>query len=346
MGALAVCGLVCITTLWSVGSVSTPGGGWMGALLGATIQCGLVLSLRSPPPHLAPGPRRMLRCIGWTLLAAATAFLAGLFVIPDGSVSITRRALPAAAPERLRLVDMNVYHGYPELRDQQARTSRLTAALRALEPTVIVLQEAWSTPRHGDLASHLAAELGMSFAYARANGSRRLIGFEEGSAVLSRLPMLEARRVALSPRRPFWETRIALFVTLALAEGGNLTVIGTHLAAGDVAVADAQARDLAGRLPRGFVIVAGDFNAGSDSGAVLAMKARGFSDLVPSGIDHVFVSRLLEPWRLEGAEWALRPEDLAGEESAVISDHPAIVVDWVWRGESSNISGEISRTIR
>ncbi len=320
--AAALLGLGLSAALWTLGGLATPAPALLAALLAAAAILGAGLLA-------APRVRRGVRLAGLGCLASSAAFVAGVFAVPDGPVPVVRRPGDprqgdARPPARLRLVDWNVLHGYPALRGQEPRTRRLAAALRELEPTVVVLQEAWSTPRHGQLAARLGAELGMSVAYARANGSRRLIGFEEGTAVLSRLAVLEARRKVLTPRRPWWQTRIALTVTLALGDGTHLEVVGTHLASGDPEVAADQARDLASRLGTGFVIVAGDLNAPSGGAAAAALEARGLEDLVPGGIDHVFMRATPSTWRLERAGWALEPGDLAG---GAISDHPAIVVD-------------------
>lgn len=329
---MAACGLGATAALWTLGRLTTPSPLSMGALLAASALLGLAL--------VAPAPRMMAfgAIAGWVCLAGSATFLAVLFRATGDNVAVIRRAVAAGnpgagVPRSLRLVDYNVLHGYPEFHDQEARTRRLIAALRDLDPTVVVLQEAWWTTRHGKLADRLAAELDMDAAYARANGSRWLIGFEEGGAVLSRLPILAARRVVLSPRRPVWQTRIALFVTLALGDE-KLTVVGTHLG-GAPGLATAQTRDLVSRLSEteyGVLVVAGDLNAGSDSAAAEALTAHGLSDLVPGGIDHVFMADVpvaaaarsrTGSWRLVDGGWILRPEDLP----APLSDHPGIVVE-------------------
>jgi endonuclease/exonuclease/phosphatase family metal-dependent hydrolase len=325
-GALA---LAAAAVLWTAGLVAAVPPLWLRLLLSIAALAGLAA--------LAAGRSgaSLDRVAGGVGLGAALFFTAVLFHKGDGAAAVIRRVDPPGAPvERLRLVDFNVLHGYPRFQGQEARRERLAAALAVLDPTVVVLQEAWSVAGHGELAARLGDELGLDVAYAAANGSRRLIGFEEGAAVLSRLPILGARRVALRPRRPLWERRIALFVTLDLGVGERLTVVGVHLANGAPGVADAQARDLAARLPaEGWVIVAGDLNAASDSAAARALTARGLAEALPGGIDHVFAGGRGGPWSIRRARWTLRPRDLArliGEE-AEISDHPGIVVDFVRR---------------
>ena len=58
---------------------------------------------------------------------------------------------------------------------------------------------AWTTPRHGSMAERLGKALHMNYVYARANGSRRLIGFEEGSAILSRFPSWRPNALSCRP---------------------------------------------------------------------------------------------------------------------------------------------------
>lgn len=336
MAAVGISGLVLALLLWSVGEFAVLPPKLMGALFGLATLAGLwaLLSLGRPP---APG-RWIGAASGGLALAAVAAYLAVLFGVAAGPVPVERRvAAPEARIGRLRLVDFNVLHGYPRFTDQEGRYRRLLAAFEALEPTVIVIQESWSVAGHGHLAERLGADLGLDVAYARANGSRRLIGFEEGSAVLSRLPITEARRIVLGPRRPFWEARVALLVRVQVGPGETLPVVGTHLTNRDPAVAGAQARHLAAALtPEDLFAVGGDLNAASGSDAVAAFEERGLVDAVPGGIDHVLV-KAGGGWSVESAEPTLRPVDL-GEligNGADLSDHPGIVVDLVRRAEAA-----------
>ena len=202
-----------------------------------------------------------------------------------------------------------------------------------MDPDILILQEVWHTPAHGNMAERLAADLEMNYVYARANGSRRLIGFEEGSAVLSRFPITRASRLVLSPRQPWWETRIALVAAIDLGSE-EMTVVGAHLAYQDQKCTERQTMDLIARIPRAeLLVLAGDFNAESDSASVRRVVAAGYSDTVPGGIDHLFLpSRMgLAGWKLERAAWTLREAELSrliGKQTAV-SDHPGIVADLV-----------------
>jgi endonuclease/exonuclease/phosphatase family metal-dependent hydrolase len=240
---------------------------------------------------------------------------------------VTHRVVtPEVAPRQLRLVDLNVLHGYDDFPRQEERAERTVAALAALEPDILVLQEAWRTRRHGDLTGRLAEALQMDAAYARANGKLERIGFEEGEAILSRFPILQALRLPLEPRKPFFERRIALVCVLDLGGGEVLTLVGTHLDHRRPAVAAAQARHLAATIAGlRSPIVAGDLNAESGSPALRAFVERGYRDLLGGGIDHVLVPADLG-WRVADAQWTLRP---AAHGPYDVSDHPGLVVDLV-----------------
>jgi endonuclease/exonuclease/phosphatase family metal-dependent hydrolase len=306
--------------LWSAGSLGAHSPTILGCLLAASGLggvTGLVWGGR-----FGPGGRPA----GAIVLAAASAFPLVLFHVPEGPVPIEQRATALSRRvERLRLVDFNVWHDHPRWRDAERRADVLAAALAELEPDVVVLQEAWRTQR-GDLAERLAVRLGLDLAYAGANGSRRLIGFEEGSAVLSRLPILLAERWVLAPHAPPWTRRIALRVRLDAGGGTRLDVVGVHLTdCGEPAVSR-QAAELAARLAD-TTLVAGDLNATSGSAALMPFARRGFADLLPGGIDHVLLASP-SAWRAAGAAWTLRPGDLAATAGAPeLSDHPGIVVD-------------------
>ena len=334
----ALVSLVSAAWLWTGGLLVTPPPALSALALISAFAASLTAILTGA---------KSTRVAGTVGLAAVVVFLAALFHKPDGPVAISRSSSPspskelAASHEALRLVSFNVLHGYPARppRDRDRRATLLADALRVLDPTVVVLQEAWSFTGHEALADRLGQELGFDVVYASANGSRRLIGFEEGSAVLSRLPVIAARRVELAPRRAPWRLRIALITTLALPGGEHLTVIGTHLSNSALAIAAGQSRDLAARLPsEGTVLVAGDINAGSDSDAVRAFLDADLIDTIPGGIDHVFFrSSAGAPetarWAVHEARWTLRPRDLRQLLGVAerISDHPGIVVDLVRR---------------
>jgi len=311
----------------------------LGALLAFTLLGGVLVSgwaawdlrTRNLVPTILSGSLALGAAASGSLVAfqVLTNFDAVLTPANEGDAG-------ADTPGRLRLVDLNVLHGYPDFRDQEGRFRDTLAALKALRPDVLILQEAWDTADNGRMADRLARALGLHHVYARANGSRRLIGFEEGAAVLSRFPIKEARRLVLSPRKPWWENRIAIVAAVDLGDE-TLTVVGVHLTYESEEAGRRQAESLLSRLPgEGSLVVAGDLNAGPGSPAVRVFLDAGFVDTVPGGIDHVFFPRALDAsgWAVQSADWTLRSVDLVEliGRSAEISDHPGIVVDLVrWR---------------
>jgi endonuclease/exonuclease/phosphatase family metal-dependent hydrolase len=271
---------------------------------------------------------------GILALLSPLVFIGTVLHASEAPIVVASRSATHAAErvDRLRVVVFNVLHGYPAFLDMQARRERLAQALERLDPDVILLQEAWVTRRWGDLAPWLGRRLDRNVAYARANGSYRLIGFEEGSAVLSRLPILTAWRLRLSPAARPWEMRIALCAALETAPGEQSTVVTAHLARDSTAVTAGQALDLSRRLPaHDLLLLAGDLNAPSGSDTLRNLTDWGLQDLLEGGIDHVLVPRSAERWRVETAAWTLRPEELKQliGDPAPISDHPGIVVDFV-----------------
>jgi endonuclease/exonuclease/phosphatase family metal-dependent hydrolase len=320
--------------LWGLARVCLPHPAWLGTLLALTFVGGALLGLRGALRFRSRREKRPLAdlALGLGAASAALTFFFAVLSNDEGPLPVAQLASEAAAPgERLRVVDFNVLHGAPDFAGQETRFQDTLAAFRALNPDIIILQEAWETGRHGNMARRLGEALRFNSVYARANGSRRLIGFEEGSAVLSRFPIRAARRLLLAPRRPWWERRIALVATLDLG-GRPLTVAGLHCHDWDEGIAAEQAHSLLARLPQaGPVIVAGDFNAGSGSPAVTQFTQAGFADALPGGIDHLLLPQGPWGWQLAEAAWTFRPDDLMPliGKRVEISDHPAIVADLV-----------------
>jgi endonuclease/exonuclease/phosphatase family metal-dependent hydrolase len=186
----------------------------------------------------------------------------------------------------VRVVTLNLLHGAPVPPWSQARMSvaaRLEWTGRQLadaEPDVVLLQEASVTARHGNTATRLAELLGMAHVYARANpaplwnalgaGGRlsRRLAFEEGPAVLSRLPIVEHRVHRLSSGLKLHERRIALEVVLD-GPMGRFSVFSVHLTAGSPASRRRQIAALIRAVEAAPhphpVIVGGDFNADEHS---------------------------------------------------------------------------------
>src|SRR5438874_6484473 len=104
------------------------------------------------------------------------------------------------APRPLRIVTINLLHGgmTSELagRDQrlEERLTMVVRELRTLDADVVGVQEASRGRRRGDVAARLASALGFHHVYAPAAPRwplvSRVLGLEEGPAVLSRFPIV------------------------------------------------------------------------------------------------------------------------------------------------------------
>jgi endonuclease/exonuclease/phosphatase family metal-dependent hydrolase len=233
-------------------------------------------------------------------------------------------------PHKLRLFNLNVLHGYPEFDKQEYRFRATVGEIKRLDADILVLQETWNTVEHGSMAQCLSAELGFDCCYARANGSLPLIGFEEGSAILSRFPIKSAKRIVLKPKSPWWENRIALMAKIETG-GGELTVVGVHLS---YTSPDEQAECLLQNTSEHAPdIIAGDFNALPESGAMSAFRKRGFLEVVPANksdepwIDHVFLSpTFASRWEIKESKWISATKAVPDVRDA-ISDHDGILID-------------------
>ena len=193
--------------------------------------------------------------------------------------------LSGYASVSIRAVTLNLLHGAPIPGLGQARASlaaRLdwTAERLAEEhPDVVLLQEASVSPGGGNTAEALARRLDMACVYARANpspfwrafGASRVPGrlaFEEGPAVLARLPVVGHRVHRLSSPLALFERRVAIEVVLA-GPDARFSVFSVHLSARSAAERRHQiaalVRAVESRPHDHPVIVGGDFNAGEHS---------------------------------------------------------------------------------
>jgi endonuclease/exonuclease/phosphatase family metal-dependent hydrolase len=180
----------------------------------------------------------------------------------------------------IRVVTLNLLHGAPIPGLRKARTSLATRLdwtgerLAEERPDVVLLQEASVSPGNGNTAEALARRLGMECVYARANpspfwhalGAARIsrLAFEEGPAVLSRLPVVRYRVHRLSSPLSLFERRIAIEVVLERPDA-RFSVFSVHLSAGSAAERRHQiamlVRAVASRPHDHPVVVGGDFNA-------------------------------------------------------------------------------------
>ena len=346
---------VATAVVWTGPLFSTPPQELQGALLGLILLLCSVsvvgqfcawksLRRRSPDPAEPLMPASKFPPIDlavWVFcglgLVGSGDVVRGLFAGKNNLSIVQRHAdVTTESGRSVRVLNMNVLHGYPDFNDHEARYGRTLAAFQDLKPDVLVLQEVWSTREYGDLAHRLADDLDMNVAYAKANGSLRFLGFEEGSAVLSRYPIESAERMVLEPRVPVWETRIAVVVRLNIGGPSPLTVVSMHLSDKNLEIAREQAQYLAARVQDADIIAGGELTydgpsyVADNTGALRVFRQDGWRDTLPGGIDHVLVdAHPSNPWEIRRADWMLHPESfrIASEPTFAISDHPAILID-------------------
>lgn len=301
--------------------IAAPAGGAVAAL------AALVLRQGHPAVRIATG------ILGLLAVASSPAFtriLADQAPAEPRAAGVVDSTTAAPTADRLRILQLNAWHGYPDPgdrlfvqespSDRSVRAGRLAAEVSRLQPDVVVLQEAWCTVGEGCLADRLAKELGFHAVYARANGSLRWLGFEEGSAILSRYPIDDPEVWRLAPDRDAFERRIALTARIDHPDLA-FELVGVHLANGDADLAGAQAATLLERIvarPERPVLVAGDLNLPGDHPALDHFREAGYRDLLEGGIDHVLLDAGNPGWWPLWMEWA---------EADSISDHPGILVE-------------------
>ena len=203
----------------------------------------------------------------------------------------------------LKVVTFNTYHAYPLCAHIEPRLALLERGLRTVAPDVVLLQEISVSALYGHLPARLvdglnAAGLKYHLAYSPANGSVAEGGaFEEGSAVLSRWPILETEVRRLAATHPVWrnhhgyeyqEFRIALRATVEIEPGLLLDAFGTHITdveeRGGVSARRLQIEDLArfvDERPHRDVpaIIGGDFNAPPQAAEISRLSELGLVDV-------------------------------------------------------------------
>jgi endonuclease/exonuclease/phosphatase family metal-dependent hydrolase len=161
----------------------------------------------------------------------------------------------------LRVMSLNVLHGFPRFASLDRRLAFVAQAIRENDADVVLLQE---VPWHwGNAAPRLAEETGLNHLYLRANGNRWVLLFEEGEAILSRFPLHDAVFAELEPRAGSFEHRVVLGAT-ADTPWGPIRLFSTHLTHGEPEVNAGQVASLAAFVSRsegGLALVGGDFNA-------------------------------------------------------------------------------------
>jgi endonuclease/exonuclease/phosphatase family metal-dependent hydrolase len=207
-----------------------------------------------------------------------------------------------AGPE-FAVVTFNLLHGFGDAVNDATLDDRLDIVAQEMIttlPDAVLFQEASVTlpETHCNVIETLTDRVNTALSaegksynrvYARSNGSADLIGFEEGSAVLSLHEILSSD-VTIYQHNPssLPDFRIALRVTLR-GQSGHIDLFGTHLTnredmEGPELVRTLQARELAemiipGRGNANPVVVGGDFNDPPGTEAIEEMTDAGAVDM-------------------------------------------------------------------
>ena len=201
-----------------------------------------------------------------------------MLTIPAASFSLLLLAslmIPTgarAAPRPLRIVTINLLHGgiTSELvgRDQhlEERLTMVVRELRTLDADVVGVQEASRGRRRGDVAARLASALGFHHVYAPAAHRwplvSRVLGLEEGPAVLSRFPIVTSRVHPIDGCGGLYR-RVLVCAELATPRG-PLEACSTHLDGSDCH-AERVASILGARPRTAPLLLMGDLNATEQS---------------------------------------------------------------------------------
>lgn len=187
--------------------------------------------------------------------------------VVENGAPIVSRARPGSSgtrrQKRLTLLSANLWHDWPQHREQHDRLERFAQLLEDEGVDVALLQEVWRTPQLR-VDEWLAERLGMAYVYARANGHEDALGFEEGVAVFSRFPLHRPRQRHLGPGNGAFVRRLALTADIATYHG-CLSASSVHLGLlpwhNKAQIDTLMAWIAVETSRRGAAFIGGDFNA-------------------------------------------------------------------------------------
>jgi endonuclease/exonuclease/phosphatase family metal-dependent hydrolase len=237
------------------------------------------------------------------------------------SVSDVEALAATVHPSPLTVINLNLWHDWPRHRRLPERLESIARHIEEQGAQIVLLQESLRTP---ELEAHrwLAERLGMQAIYHRANGHQEGIGFEEGLAVLSSLPLGEVRHQTLEPSIEPFVRRVALGVEIKVGRS-SFWAVSTHL--GLLRARNAaqlrHLRDWVTEVTSGRpALIGGDFNADESTSQIqqisrdwvdtfraLHPTKEGFSHVLhwPWGtkmcahrLDYLFLKPSSVPWRI------------------------------------------------
>ena len=179
----------------------------------------------------------------------------------------------------IRLLTLNLNFDEAKHGPWPARLPCVAAAVARLQPDVVALQAVRRRASGLDQVQALAGATGLTHSYFMA--ARRDDAVEDGSAILTRLPMVtrDCTRLTYDPNPEDTSPRILLQATVDVGGGRRLTVANGHFSW----VATLNARNVEETLKRlakvdGDAVLVGDFNATPDAPGMRAIAAAGWRD--------------------------------------------------------------------
>jgi endonuclease/exonuclease/phosphatase family metal-dependent hydrolase len=207
---------------------------------------------------------------------------------PAGRATVVPQPRTTIAPHRhcFTVLSANLWCDWPRQRRWPQRLEAVARLAEAEDADLLFLQEVARTPV---LAADvwLSERLGMALAYARANGDLNAIGFEEGSAILSRHPLLDVHLAQLSDGHNPLVRRVALGADVqtphgtVLAVSAHLGLLPRHNARQIRALRTWVAHASGGKA----AVVGGDFNA-TESRVEIAQTQRAWTDTFRTAHPH------------------------------------------------------------
>lgn len=196
----------------------------------------------------------------------------------------------------LRVVTYNLLHdgavsGFFDGRTHLDERLEMTIReLKALDPDIVAVQEASDSRRHGSVPERLAKALGFHVVFEPATQHVfglfpldwlvvNVMGFKEGSAILSRFPVTVSGVYDLPRCKTWLEPRIMLQATVSTA-WGPLQVFSTHTRRGDECQMERVAEIVRERAAAGLSLLMGDFNTPETSKVLATLQSEaGFIDV-------------------------------------------------------------------
>jgi endonuclease/exonuclease/phosphatase family metal-dependent hydrolase len=215
-----------------------------------------------------------------TLLALILLLFAGVSYNaskPGQEIEGCPRGCASISPNQdnvLRVMSLNMLHGFPQFEAIQSRLDLIASEILRVEADIVCLQETPWSRQTASAAGYLSKMTALNYVYLRANGNRKVIFFEEGSAILSRYPLIGLTHKELEPQAGFFEHRIVLHA-IAVSPWGDIDVYVTHLTNGERQTNAGQVgalKEYVEDTRQGVSIVAGDFNALPDSPQILELS--------------------------------------------------------------------------